>query len=168
MDLFQISILLPCRRFVFDGLFISVHSAVPINTAMKKESELHFSQESLDSYSQGKVCFNIAMSTTTTITVIALIYLTGACALVCNIGQTACGNQCYYPLVYQCVEGHICRIAQKVCGGQCFYDIGLQECLEGHLCKLGQKVCNGQCYYPIGQKCIKREFLIWMKDLNGN
>ncbi len=100
------------------------------------------------------------MSTTIILTIIALVCLTCTSALICNIGQKACGNQCYYPIARQCVGEYICQIAQKVCGNQCYYDVGLNECLEGHLCKLGQKICNGQCYYPIGQKCIKRQFLI--------
>lgn len=134
-------------------------SYVPINTSAEKESELHISE--------GKLRSTIVMSRINLLTIIALMYLTGTCALVCNHGQDGCGSDCYYPMVHQCVEGHICRIGQKVCGSQCYYAIGIHECLEGRLCKLGQKICNGQCYYPIGQKCIKREFLIWMRDFNG-
>ncbi len=95
-----------------------------------------------------------------TFSTIMLIYISGASALICTIGQKVCGNTCYYPIASQCLEGHICKIGQSVCGGQCYYDVGVQTCLEGHLCKIGQKLCNKQCYYPIGQQCINRRWLI--------
>lgn len=100
------------------------------------------------------------MSTNIILTIIALVCLTCTSGLICKIGQKACGNQCYYTIVHDCVEEYVCNIGQKVCGGECYYDVGLHQCLEGHLCKLGQKICNGQCYYPITQKCLKRQFLI--------
>ena len=127
-------------------------SYILINTPVEKELERHILESKLRS--------TLVMSRINLLTLIALMYLTGMCALLCNHGQSACGNQCYYPVAQQCVEGQICRIGQKVCGSQCYYTIGIYECLEGRLCKIGQKICNGQCYYPIGQKCIKREFLI--------
>ena len=100
------------------------------------------------------------MSKTLILTLITLIYLSSSSALICIIGQKACGTQCYYPIAHKCIDGKVCKIGQKACGTECYYDVGLHECLEGHLCKLGQKLCNGQCYYPITQQCVKREFLI--------
>jgi hypothetical protein len=96
-----------------------------------------------------------------TFSTIMLIYISGASALICKIGQSVCGGQCYYDVgLHTCVEGHLCKIGQSVCGGQCYYDVALQTCIDGHLCKIGQKLCNQQCYYPIGQQCINRRWLI--------
>ena len=100
------------------------------------------------------------------IVILFLISLNSVMALICSFGQSSCGNECFYPILHECIDGRLCKIGQKVCGSKCYYDNLLHECIDGHLCRRGQKLCNGECYYPIGQKCIKREFLIWNKYMS--
>ena len=145
-----------------DGLFINLHSTRLINTHSRKKNEHtpNLIPYNHHPYSRPKILLAMAMSTSLILGVICLLCMSGTSALVCKIGQKACGDKCYFPIGRQCLEGQVCSIGQSVCGNQCFYDAGLQTCLDGHLCKIGQKLCKSQCYYPVAQTCISRRWLI--------
>ena len=72
---------------------------------------------------------------------------------VCRNGLKKCGQDCYDPLIYNCLDGKICLDGFKKCGQDCYNPL-IYNCLDGKRCLDGEQICDQDCYDPYIYTCL--------------
>ncbi len=86
--------------------------------------------------------------------------LQGQQAVVCGIGQSACGARCYEAAKGEkcCPNGKtVCGFGQTCCGERCFDAAKGEKCCPNgtSVCGFGQSCCGDRCYDASrGEKCL--------------